>query len=115
MVKNSTGIATLTQTASAIQATVATKTDKSTVLQLFSDNFEAGIKANTGALIAGINADTSGTTIAGNHITLDGSVTVTGAFVSKALSTADATIAKVLTIGSGGSIVNTYTKSGTFT
>ena len=115
VVKNSTGIATLTQTASAIQATVATKTDKSTVLQLFSDNFEAGIKANTGALIAGINADTSGTTIAGKHITLDGSVTVTGAFVSKALSTADATITKVLTIGSGGSIVNTYTKSGTFT
>ncbi|WP_186433850.1 phage tail spike protein [Weissella cibaria] len=105
----------LTQTTSAIQASVATKTDKSTVLQLFSDNFEAGIKANTGALIAGINADTSGTTIAGKHITLDGSVTVTGAFVSKALSTADATITKVLTIGSGGSIVNTYTKSGTFT
>lgn len=105
----------LTQTASAIQASVETKTDKSTVLQLFSDNFEAGIKANTGALIAGINADTSGTTIAGKHITLDGSVTVTGAFVSKALSTADATITKVLTIGAGGSIVNTYTKSGTFT
>lgn len=105
----------LTQTASAIQASVETKTDKTTVLSLFSDNFEAGIKANTGALIAGINADTSGTTIAGKHITLDGSVTVTGAFVSKALSTADATITKVLTIGSGGSIVNTYTKSGTFT
>ncbi len=104
-----------TQTASAIQASVETKTDQTTVLQLFSDNFEAGIKANTGALIAGINADTSGTTIAGKHITLDGSVTVTGAFVSKALSTADATITKVLTIGAGGSIVNTYTKSGTFT
>lgn len=52
----------------------------STVLSLFSDNFEAGIKSHTGALLAGINADASGTRIAGKLISLDGNATVLPGF-----------------------------------
>ncbi|TGE74916.1 phage tail spike protein [Weissella confusa] len=71
---------TLTQTANSIQASVATKTDKTTVLSLFSDNFEAGIKGHTGAIISGINGDASGMQIAGKHIVLTGDTTIQSGF-----------------------------------
>lgn len=86
----------------------------STVLSLFSENFEAGIKSHTGALLAGINADASGTRIAGNHIILDGDVTVNGALIAKLFSTADATVAKTLTIGSTGALKISYTRTDAF-
>ena len=71
----------LTQTASAIQASVETKTDKTTVLSLFSDNFETGIKEHTGAIISGINGDASGMQIAGKHIVLTGDTTIQSGFM----------------------------------
>ncbi|KIU23166.1 phage tail spike protein [Weissella cibaria] len=71
---------TLTQTASAIQASVETKTDQTTVLSLFSDNFENGIKGHTGAIISGINGDASGMQIAGKHIVLTGDTTIQPGF-----------------------------------
>lgn len=45
---------------------------------MFQDNFAFGIKDNTGNIISGINGDTSGVTITGKHITLNGDTTVTG-------------------------------------
>lgn len=104
----------LIETASAIQASVETKTDKTTVLSLFSDNFEAGIKSHTGALLAGINADASGTRIAGKHIILDGEVTVNGELIAKLFNTYDATVAKTLTIGSTGALKISYTRTDAF-
>ena len=45
---------------------------------MFRDNFAFGIKDNIGNIISGINGDTSGVTITGKHITLNGDTTVTG-------------------------------------
>lgn len=100
----------LSRTSIITGSTLATSIQTQTSSQITS-----ALTNNNGKIISLINQDTSGVQIAGKNIVLDGSVTVTDSFVSKALSTADATITKVLKIGSGGSIVNTYTKSGTFT
>lgn len=83
--------------------------NNSTVLELLDDNFTLAVKNHSGDIIAGINADTSGTTISGNKIILDGNVRVTGDFdastiVVQGLKVSDATIGKTLTIGVGGSI-----------
>lgn len=52
--------------------------DNQTVLQLFKDNFQLGIKDNIGNIISGINGDTSGLMLTGKHIFLDGEVTAVG-------------------------------------
>lgn len=94
--------------------------NNSTVLELLDDNFTLAVKNHSGDIIAGINADTSGTTISGNKIILDGNVRVTGDFdastiVSQGLKTTNATIGNTLTMGGSGKIVSSYTKSDSFT
>ncbi|QIE78910.1 hypothetical protein [Weissella confusa] len=54
------------------------KSSNQTVLQLFQDNFQLGIKDNIGNIISGINGDTSGLMLTGKHIFLDGEVTAVG-------------------------------------
>lgn len=49
-----------------------------TALQLFKDNFLLGIQSNTGALISGINGDSSGLNIVGKKITISGDTTFIG-------------------------------------
>ena len=56
----------------------SSKTSNQTVLQLFKDNFQLGIKDNIGNIISGINGDTSGLMLTGKHIFLDGEVTAVG-------------------------------------
>lgn len=107
-------VTTLTSVAADVQGAVANKIDSSTALKLFQSNFSLELQDRVGDIISGINADMSGVTITGEHLTLDGAVKVNGDFVSKALSVANATISKMLTIGSGGSIVNSYSKSDSF-
>lgn len=53
-------------------------TTSDTVLQLFSDNFSVGIKNNTGALISGINADTSAVRIAAKQLIVSADTTFQG-------------------------------------
>ena len=94
--------------------------NNSTVLELLDDNFTLAVKNHSGDIIAGINADTSGTTISGNKIILDGNVRVTGDFdastiASQGLKTTNATIGNTLTMGGSGKIVSSYTKSDSFT
>lgn len=94
--------------------------NNSTVLELLDDNFTLAVENHSGDIIAGINADTSGTTISGNKIILDGNVRVTGDFdastiVSQGLKTTNATIGNTLTMGGSGKIVSSYTKSDSFT
>lgn len=94
--------------------------NNSTVLELLDDNFTLAVKNHSGDIIAGINADTSGTTISGNKIILDGNVRVTGDFdasqiVAQGLKTTNATIGNTLTMGGSGKIVSSYTKSDSFT
>lgn len=114
VVANENGISTLTETAKSITLSVNSKIDSSAALSLFNENFQIAIKSHIGDVMTGINADTSGITILGKHLTLDGDVAVTRGFVTKALSTENATIGKTLTIGNNGSIINSYSKTGTF-
>ncbi|RHE74174.1 hypothetical protein DW718_02815 [Weissella cibaria] len=53
-------------------------TDNSSTLKLFNNFFAFGIQANTGALIAGINGDSSGLNIVGEKITITGDTTFIG-------------------------------------
>ncbi|MGG7601620.1 phage tail protein [Weissella cibaria] len=53
-------------------------TDNSSTLKLFNNFFAFGIQANTGALISGINGDSSGLNIAGKKITVTGDTTFIG-------------------------------------
>ncbi|MCB5880657.1 gp58-like family protein, partial [Weissella cibaria] len=53
-------------------------TDNSSTLKLFNNFFTFGIQANTGALIAGINGDSSGLNIVGEKITITGDTTFIG-------------------------------------
>ncbi|WP_134658772.1 phage tail protein [Weissella cibaria] len=55
-----------------------TSTDNSSTLKLFNNFFAFGIQANTGALISGINGDSSGLNIAGKKITVTGDTTFIG-------------------------------------
>lgn len=107
-------VTTLTSVTADVQGAVANKIDSSTALKLFQSSFSLELMNRVGDIISGINGDKSGVTITGKHITLDGYVKVNGDFVSKAFSTANATISKTLTIGSDGSIVNSYSKSDSF-
>ncbi|HJF38853.1 MAG TPA: phage tail protein [Weissella cibaria] len=53
-------------------------TDNSSTLKLFNNFFAFGIQANTGALISGINGDSSGLNIIGEKITITGDTTFIG-------------------------------------
>ncbi|MFP7449318.1 phage tail protein [Weissella cibaria] len=53
-------------------------TDNSSTLKLFNNFFAFGIQANTGALIAGINGDSSGLNIVGEKITITGDTNFIG-------------------------------------
>ncbi|TVV27259.1 hypothetical protein [Weissella cibaria] len=53
-------------------------TDNSSTLKLFNNFFVFGIQANTGALIAGINGDSSGLNIVGEKITITGDTNFIG-------------------------------------
>ena len=53
-------------------------TDNSTTLKLFNDFFALGIQDNTGALISGINGDSSGVNIVGKKLTVTGDTTFIG-------------------------------------
>ncbi|QMU89518.1 phage tail protein [Weissella cibaria] len=53
-------------------------TDNSSTLKLFNNFFAFGIQSNTGALISGINGDSSGLNIAGKKITVTGDTTFIG-------------------------------------
>ena len=107
-------VTTLTSVTANVAGAVANKIDSSTALKLFQSNFSLELLNRVGDIIAGINGDKSGITITGEHITLDGNVKSNGDFVAKVFSTANATISKTLTIGSGGSIVNSYSKNDSF-
>ena len=52
--------------------------DNSSILKLFNNFFAFGIQSNTGALISGINGDSSGLNIAGKKITVTGDTTFIG-------------------------------------
>ncbi|TVV35789.1 hypothetical protein FO439_03870 [Weissella cibaria] len=52
--------------------------DNSSILKLFNNFFAFGIQSNTGALIAGINGDSSGLNIVGEKITITGDTTFIG-------------------------------------
>lgn len=52
--------------------------DNSSTLKLFNNFFAFGIQANTGALISGINGDSSGLNIVGEKITVTGDTTFIG-------------------------------------
>ncbi|AVO65534.1 phage tail protein [Weissella cibaria] len=52
--------------------------DNSSTLKLFNNFFEFGIQSNTGALISGINGDSSGLNIAGKKLTVTGDTTFIG-------------------------------------
>lgn len=53
-------------------------TDNTSTLKLFNNFFAFGIQANTGALISGINGDSSGLNIVGEKITVTGDTTFIG-------------------------------------
>lgn len=53
-------------------------TDNTSTLKLFNNFFAFGIQANTGALISGINGDSSGLNIVGKKITVSGDTTFIG-------------------------------------
>lgn len=53
-------------------------TDNASTLKLFNNFFAFGIQSNTGALIAGINGDSSGLNIVGEKITITGDTTFIG-------------------------------------
>ncbi|MFP7469267.1 phage tail protein [Weissella cibaria] len=53
-------------------------TDNTSTLKLFNNFFAFGIQSNTGALISGINGDSSGLNIAGKKITVSGDTTFIG-------------------------------------
>ncbi|WP_195555937.1 phage tail spike protein [Weissella cibaria] len=53
-------------------------TDNTSTLKLFNNFFAFGIQANTGALISGINGDSSGLNIVGKKITVTGDTTFIG-------------------------------------
>lgn len=53
-------------------------TDNSSTLKLFNNFFAFGIQSNTGALISGINGDSSGLNIVGEKITITGDTTFIG-------------------------------------
>ncbi|MFL4497665.1 phage tail protein, partial [Weissella sp. MSCH1] len=55
-----------------------TSNDNASTLKLFNDYFAFGIQSNTGALIAGINGDSSGVNIVGEKITITGDTTFIG-------------------------------------
>ncbi|UNW40290.1 phage tail protein [Weissella cibaria] len=52
--------------------------DNSSILKLFNNFFAFGIQSNTGALISGINGDSSGLNIAGKKITITGDTNFIG-------------------------------------
>ena len=55
-----------------------TSNDNASTLKLFNDYFAFGIQSNTGAMIAGINGDSSGVNIVGKKITITGDTTFVG-------------------------------------
>ncbi|MBU7560827.1 phage tail protein [Weissella cibaria] len=69
-------------------------TDNTSTLKLFNNFFAFGIQANTGALISGINGDSSGLNIVGEKITVTGDTT----FIGKNFM--DGAIIKNVSIGS---------------
>lgn len=82
--------------------------NSSTLLSIFNDQWSLGTYINTsiGQKIAtGISGLPDGTlALTGRSIHLTGDTIVDGSFMTKALSTQDATIGRKLTLGSGGSI-----------
>lgn len=53
-------------------------TDNTSTLKLFNNFFAFGIQSNTGAIISGINGDSSGLNIVGKKITMSGDTTFIG-------------------------------------
>ncbi|TVV18809.1 hypothetical protein FQP82_03620 [Weissella cibaria] len=53
-------------------------TDNTSTLKLFNNFFAFGIQSNTGAIISGINGDSSGLNIVGKKITISGDTTFIG-------------------------------------
>ena len=76
----------ISQTVDGVVVQLGNKTDESTVLALFNDNFALGIADNTDKIISGINGDSSGLTINGKKLVINADTTFTGSnFMSGAL------------------------------
>lgn len=77
-----------------------------TKLKLAADSFTLGIDSN-GNLISGISGNSKTLSLNGATIYLNSKTVIADNFVTRLLSTYDATISNKLTIGSGGSIQST--------
>ena len=84
-----------------------------TTLKLTADNYTLGIDAN-GNLISGLTGNAQSVTLKGNAIHLDAQTVIADNFTTRLLTAQDATIGRTLTIGTGGSLVTSYSTTDTY-